>query len=363
MNASRRPRWLAIPVLWLCAMVTFASPVADPLERKALQVRSISRCVMLGAARAGTRLVAVGERGVITLSDDAGRTWRQARHVPVSVTLTAVRFVNGQSGWATGHSGVLLHTADGGENWSRQLDGTSLAAIARRDAQAQSTGGATEAQSKLALHEADLLARDGADKPLLDLAFSDEQNGVVVGAYNLVFATTDGGNTWHSWMPRTGNSKALHLYAVARQGNDVYIAGEQGLLLRSGDAGRTFSPVTVPYTGSWFSLAFQPDHSLIVVGLKGNAWRIGAAGQAPKRLTGGGAAAFVSVMRNGDDGMLLAAQNGELFAVASTDTVLRALPVEPMPPLSAVVPLAQNRGALALTLQGVKLVLLTGGIK
>ena len=40
------------------------------------------RSTLLDVASAGQRLVAVGERGHVLLSDDQGKTWRQARTVP-----------------------------------------------------------------------------------------------------------------------------------------------------------------------------------------------------------------------------------------------------------------------------------------
>ncbi len=59
-----------------------------------------------------------GERGIVLLSDDAGVSWRQAK-VPVSVSLTAVQFVDAEQGWAVGHLGVVLHTQDGGGNLAK----------------------------------------------------------------------------------------------------------------------------------------------------------------------------------------------------------------------------------------------------
>src|SRR5688572_33454441 len=58
--------------------------------------------LLLDLAVAGARLVAVGERGHVLLSDDQGATWRQATSVPTRVMLTSVYFVDGQYGWAVG---------------------------------------------------------------------------------------------------------------------------------------------------------------------------------------------------------------------------------------------------------------------
>src|SRR5690606_9884464 len=102
--------------------------------------------LQLAVSRAGNRLVAVGERGVVLLSDDDGRNWHQAENVPVSVTLTDVHFVSATHGWAVGHSGVVLHSADGGETWQRQLDGNQAAKIILEDARQRAAAGEAGAE-------------------------------------------------------------------------------------------------------------------------------------------------------------------------------------------------------------------------
>jgi len=110
--------------------------VIDSMERPAVRSANAAYSVLLDVTRAGSRVLAAGERGVIVYSDDAGRTWRQAE-VPTSISLTAIRFVNANSGWALGHAGTILHTEDAGVHWTRQLDGNLLAKLAVDTAQAE----------------------------------------------------------------------------------------------------------------------------------------------------------------------------------------------------------------------------------
>src|SRR3989344_304981 len=95
--------------------------VGDALQRPALSVKAPQRAVLLAAAAAGQRLVAVGERGVVALSDDRGVTWQQAA-CPVSVSLTMVRFADERHGVAVGHGGTGLTTSDAGARprWPRR---------------------------------------------------------------------------------------------------------------------------------------------------------------------------------------------------------------------------------------------------
>ncbi len=213
------------------------------------------RAVLLDVARAGQRLVSVGERGVVLLSDDNGVTWHQAMAVPVSVSLTAVQFVDEHNGWAVGHAGVVLHSEDGGEHWTLQLEGQRAAALEQQAAEASGDASRVTAAQRL--------VADGADKPL------------VVGAYGVALETADGGRTWQSGMGRLPNPRGLHLYALARQGADLYVAdlyvaGEQGLLLRSRDGGAHFDALEGPYDGSYFAATVLPNGRLLVGGLRGS---------------------------------------------------------------------------------------------
>ncbi len=103
------------------ATATLAAPVAgaafvDPLDTPAVPSALAARSLLLGVARAGNRLVAVGQRGHIVYSTDGGASWKQAS-VPVSSDLTAVFFVDDKQGWVVGHDGVVLHTVDSGDTW------------------------------------------------------------------------------------------------------------------------------------------------------------------------------------------------------------------------------------------------------
>lgn len=326
--------WIAA-LACLAAVSASAATVPPALERPALAVRAPERAVLLALATAGSRLVAVGERGVIVLSDDQGQRWRQARSVPTSVSLTALRFVDAQRGWAVGHAGVILHTADGGETWTRQADGRSLAQAA--------LNAAARAPGDPLARAAQQLVDDGADKPLLDLHFYDARRGIVAGAYGLLFETTDGGRTWSSAMGRIRNPKGLHINAMRADGDTLYLAGEQGLFLRSDDRGTTFRPITSPYAGTWFTLAVPKPGTVLAAGLRGNAFISGDHGDRWSRLGSTAQASYVSSAVLPGDAVILANQAGQLLSTRAGGA-LKVLPLPPLPPVSAI--LALNEGTL-----------------
>ena len=324
----------ALVCAWL-APVAGAAELPDVLAQPSVLSSQASHAVLLAVTRAGQRLVAVGERGVVLVSEDNGVNRRQVQ-VPVSSTLTAVQFVDDQQGWVVGHSGVVLHSADGGQSWSRQLDGREAAALELAAAQVAANAMADDQGAQRRLASAQRLVADGADKPFLALSFSDARHGLVVGAYGLAMHTEDGGRSWQSWMGRIPNAQGLHLYALAQAGDAIYLAGEQGLLVRSLDGGTQFDTLDSPYEGSYFSLALEPDGALLVGGLRGKVFRSRDQGTHFQALDNPLPISLGSASPVGQQ-VLWVNQAGGLLRSTEGSPLLQPLPTPPGPPLIAVV--------------------------
>lgn len=271
--------------------------------------RSTSR-VQLAVSRAGKRLVGVGERGIILLSDDNGHTWRQAK-VPLSVALTNVHFVTATKGWAVGHGGAVLQSSDGGESWSKQLDGREAAALVMDSARAGSGKGGEAAKKQLA--DAERLVSDGPDKPFLDVHFSDENHGLIVGAYGLAFATEDGGRHWQPWQDHIPNPKGKHLYGIRAFGSDLFVVGEQGALFRSSDGGRSFVEIKTPYSGTYFGMLAGTQGELVVFGLRGNAYYSDDAGRSWQKVDTGSSTSLTAGLQLSDGSLLMVDQAGQVL--------------------------------------------------
>ncbi len=92
------------------------------------------------------------------------------------------------------------------------------------------------------------------------------------GADGLLFVTADGGTSWAPLLSSVDDPAQRHLYVLAGNGRDVYVAGEQGFLARSDDGGRSFTRIHSPYDGTFFvATAFQHG-GLFVAGLRGHAY-------------------------------------------------------------------------------------------
>ena len=237
---------LLLPAALALLLVSSGSLHAAEAELAPLAERSL----LLDGQVLGDRLVAVGERGHILLSTDAGRSWRQSP-VPTRVTLTSVFFIDDRQGWAAGHDATILRTRDGGATWQT------------------------------------VFVDPERDAPILDLWFRDSRHGLAVGAYGLLLVTNDGGDSWQDQgltISGTHPAKAdalldeaatpgidLHFNQLqAAPAGQLYLAGEGGHLYRSSDGGKHWEQSPVPYAGSLFGLLPLDDRRLLAFGLRGH---------------------------------------------------------------------------------------------
>lgn len=298
----------------LAQAIGFDDPLSTPARISAIAAKSRLQSV----AAAGSRLVAVGGRGHVLLSDDAGQHWRQVA-VPVSSDLVQVRFVGDRAGWITGHDGVVLHTTDGGGTWQKVLDGVEAAALVGRSYAAAAVPESLRA-------EAQRFAAEGGDKPFFDIAFVNEREGFIAGAFGLLLATQDGGKTWQPWLDRIDNPKGRHLYAMAWSGEDLLVVGEQGFMARWRPGLDRMEPIAAPYGGSLFGVQARGSNWLIH-GMQGNAYRSADAGRTWQRIRIGTSASLVASLALADGGFLLAAQDGSAWKVPVGESVAQRLPL------------------------------------
>lgn len=103
-------------------------------------------------------------------------SWEKISNDPLNETLTSVFFLNKDIGWAVGYSGKIIHSTDGGKNWSLQVSKTTIA--------------------------------------LLDIYFINEKIGFAVGGKSngswsssllKVLGTTDGGKNWNNILEMNEN--------------------------------------------------------------------------------------------------------------------------------------------------------------
>jgi len=330
MQITIRCALAALALVLAPAAAAYRDVLQVPAEASALA----SRTLLLSVARAGERLVAVGQRGHVLVSDDHGATWRQSK-VPVSSDLTAVCFADDRNGWAVGHDGVILHSDDGGASWKLQLDGFAAANAIFADARRAAGEEPDPERARKLMEEARLYEAQGADKPFLDVWFADAREGFAVGAYDLLFHTVDGGAHWESWFERADNPKRYNLHAIRRAGGELYVAGEAGLVLRLDRAADRFRAVATPYTGSYFGIVDAGDRVLFY-GLRGNVYAMGDDAKTWKRVDAGLAGSVFAAARLRDGRIVLADAGGNAAASADGGRTFAPLALEPRAPVAGL---------------------------
>jgi len=341
---SRKKKIALLMLLAVLQGVTQAATYVDVLDLPAQSSELAVRSPLLGIAHAGQRLVTVGQRGHILYSDDGGQNWQQAE-VPVSSDLTAVYFPTAAQGWAVGNDGVILHSSDAGATWRKQLDGRQIGELMLKHYAALANAEPDNEHWPLWVAEGQRLMEQGADKPLLDVWFANEKLGYAVGVFNLILRTEDGGQTWTPFQDRTDNPQGFHLNAIASTGDALYIAGEQGLLLKWDDASQRFAAVPTPYQGSFFGVLGKPGE-VLVYGLRGNVLRSTDGGLNWTRLDSGLQVSITAATLDAEGHFRLFTQAGHMLMSRGDNAPLQLMPQSQQTPVAGAA-LAAN-GALVL---------------
>lgn len=137
-------------------------------------------------------------------------TWRSQNPPTVAGNLEAVQMINKSTTYVVGELTTFIAVTDSGRSWSVR------------------SGIAPEKKRK--------------NQTLLGLSFIDSSEGITVGP-GLVLKTVDAGNTW---VNMTGVSNQLTYTGVLMLSKDIIILiGKGGLLLRSIDGGKNWSPASL----------------------------------------------------------------------------------------------------------------------
>lgn len=304
---------LMLPALLMVENLEAATPTESIIMPKA------HKSLLLDVDMHGNRLVMVGERGHVLVSEDSGKTWKQSKS-PVSQMLTAVELLNERYVWAVGHDGNIIHSDDGGLTWVKQRDGLKAQAEANvvllREAKekfaqleeqvAQDPVAAAQPVAPLPATPAasDALAEEEMEapvtlqekleeaewevnsaqerlkgpvvaNPLMDVWFANEREGWAVGAFGALVQTVDGGKNWISRSKDIGNPNNYHLNAInGAPDGTIYVAGESGFLIVSKDKGQSWTRVDLGYQGTLFGIVVDRSGAMVVVtGLRGNTFR------------------------------------------------------------------------------------------
>ncbi|MCY1543767.1 hypothetical protein D9M68_795980 [compost metagenome] len=141
----------------------------------------------------------------------------------------------------------------------------------------------------------------------------------------------------------------LHLYAIRPVGDELFIVGEQGLVLRLDKATQRFTATPTPYSGSFFGITGKPG-VVLVFGLRGNVFRSTDAGQSWSKVEIDVALSVTAGTVTRDGRIVLLSQAGHVLVSGDDGATFRLNQQTRLSPVSA----ATAQGHDSLVLAGVR---------
>lgn len=234
----RASAWVALCILASLAALAGAAGIAPGAQTPAVQSNRSWENYFGVAILPSGRVVVVGDKGIVMVSDNQGRTWtrRQLRTGVKYSDLYSVAFTaDGAAGWAVGNSGAIFHSDDRGSSWTQQK------------VPAEASGA------------------------LMKVAVADAQKACAGGDHGVILCTSDGGATWN--LQKIGDIGVFDLVFV--DANNGWAVGEFQVMLHTGDGGRTWKIVSggdrMKVSDPYFAIAFADANKGLVVGLAGAA--------------------------------------------------------------------------------------------
>ncbi|HKV54439.1 MAG TPA: YCF48-related protein [Candidatus Binataceae bacterium] len=267
--ASRKPSWLVAlcASFSLCVLSGIALGAAGQQKATAQPHRAWENYFGATILPSG-RAIVVGDKGLVMISDDHGRTWTRQllKSGDVNYDLYSATFsADGSRGWAVGDHSVIFRTDDHGTSWTEQ----------------KAPAGATDALLKVAVadpqtacasgeHGAMVCTSDGGatwtmqkfhDLCIFDLAFTDPHEGWAVGEFSAVLHTTDAGKTWKLESGGNVMGKDDPFFAIAfHHGHDGLAVGLTGSSISTANGGGNWKPGKVSIDNrSLYAVAPLPD--------------------------------------------------------------------------------------------------------
>jgi photosystem II stability/assembly factor-like uncharacterized protein len=267
----------------LCALPpgspTFAADEREPRLIIAETPLRVDRTLVLGAARGGQRVVAVGERGAIFLSENAGTDWTSHRSVTTR-TLTSVVSLDDGTWIGAGHGGALLRSEEGGKS-------------------------------------ARLIETEAGKDSFLGLTALSATSVLAYGAFGLMLRSDDAGRTWRrQQIIEEGFDR--HITRVVAANGMLLLVGESGTLAKSTDGGASWTRLASPYEGSYFGAAVTPGGALLIFGMRGNLYRSADGGTTWEKIDLPTKLPFFGALARGDNSIVLTGGMGWL-AVSNDD--------------------------------------------
>ncbi|MCB9357888.1 MAG: T9SS type A sorting domain-containing protein [Calditrichaeota bacterium] len=176
---------------------------------------------------------AVGRDGILIHTTNGGQTW-SPQASPATDDLRGIHMLDAQNGWLVGSDGLILHTSNGGANWEIQLsvpignEDEFEGVFALDETHAWAVGGQGRIYHLDNANGQWTQQTSGTNVALMDVFFTNTDDGCSCGAGGFLSSAMMGGAMWHTQVP-----------PVVATFNSVFFVNDSLGFLVSGD-GRIF---------------------------------------------------------------------------------------------------------------------------
>ncbi|MHB8157774.1 MAG: WD40/YVTN/BNR-like repeat-containing protein [Desulfocucumaceae bacterium] len=251
-------------------------------------------------------LIAITLIGSVLIPQNAhaAGTW-SPQNSGVTVALNDIFFVDSQNGWCVGDLKTILHTTDGGNNWTTQLSGTFFeenfmgvyfTTLDSGWACAMSNYIYSTTDGGVNWNKGPMVTPDDM---LLDIYFIDSRKGWAVGGngsvtvpdtnWQIILKTTDGGINWVEAYRDTsiGNKTCAPLWGVsfADSLNGIAVGETGGWVLTTNDGGETWVKRDCGFEKDMVDITHLSELTFIAVG---GSFGVGPAASLVVKTTDGG---------------------------------------------------------------------------
>lgn len=221
-------------VLWMVGMLGKIVRSEDGGQSWVEQRSMTKRNLQSIAAWNPREAVAVGDNGIVLVTQDGGNTWKKETtpRSKISNKFMRVRILKNGTAWIVGTMGAVLESTDHGHTWARRVPVHDVSRmdiagvgkhiwVAGEFGQILASDDGGESWHKEAT---------GIRNTLNGIAFRNAEDGVAVGLQGVILRTSDGGQSWHQVKDITQQ----HLFAVRWNGKQWAAVGANGVVATAG---------------------------------------------------------------------------------------------------------------------------------
>lgn len=221
----------------------YKSTVAESVDGVNWNILTNDNRDLYGIYQEGNRIVAVGDRGGVHLSENNGLSWTKKTYLQGNIMYDA--YVSGDNIYVCGRAGNYFVSTDAGNTWLNKSIGTSTTRLYKLYF-FNSNIGYTVTNEGTILYTTDkgfnwVTQASFTTTTLYDIKMLNTTTGFASGSGERLFSTTNGSNWSHGTLAQP-SGQMTGIYPVDQ--NNGYVCGENGAIYKTSDGFNTLTLIS-----------------------------------------------------------------------------------------------------------------------